>query len=204
MVPQGELESKPTQEGWRPPRWLVVALMLGMVVTGVMVLRERAAKRLVREAAARRLKTFAQAKAGSGAVLVSDSKLLPMLADDRDCRRQTTRLEFTSITVQAEDAGRVAELSNIDSLSFYCTRGTAAVLKAARELPITEVYFEMPDLEADEYWVLRDYQQLRKVHFEQVMDSTWIEEFRAALPGVEVETPFVRSDQDKLGHLHRG
>lgn len=80
-------------------------------------------------------------------------------------------------------------------MTFYCTHGTKDVLVAARTLPITSIYFEMPDLSAESYLILRDYAQLKKIRLEQVVDDEWIERLRSELPNVIVEAPYLRSKE---------
>ena len=124
-----------------------------------------------------------------------DSKLLPMLATDSDCQKNVTRLDFASTEIDSDDALYIAELPNVTSMTFYCTQGTKHALRAASKLPITDLFFEMPDLPVESYIMLKDFPHLKKVRFEQVMEDEWIERLKSELPGVNIDTPFPRSQE---------
>ena len=115
-----------------------------------------------------------------------------MLANDSECKQIVTSLDFTSTEIDVSDATAVGRLTNVTSMMFYCTTGTEHVLKAATDLPITDLYFEMPDLEAESYLMLKDFSNLKKVHFEHVMDSAWFERLKSELPGVDINSPFAQ------------
>lgn len=179
-----------------------VAGCLGVAITilailgfGMAQLRRQVQRSLERAGEQWRQKSFDAVKQGHSSALVSDSKLLPMLANDADCRRIVKRLDFASTDIDRSDASYVAELPNVTSMTFYCTRGTEELLLAARTLPITDLHFEMPDLPDTSYLILKDFPQLKKVRFEQVMDDAWIERLKSELPGVIVDAPFPRSQE---------
>ncbi len=135
-------------------------------------------------------------KSGNPRAWVMVSKLLPMLAGDPDCRRIVTSLEFTARHFDTTDAQSVSELKNVSSMMFYCTNGTKDLLHAARTLPvISEIYFEMPDMLPDDYMLLKEFPQLKKVRFEQVMDDEWIERLKSEMPSVLIDAPFPRSKE---------
>ena len=137
-------------------------------------------------------KSIDAVKMGNPTAWVMDSKVLPMLANDSECKQIVTSLDFTSTEIDASDATAVGRLTNVTSMMFYCTTGTEHVLKAATDLPITDLYFEVPDLEAESYLMLKDFSNLKKVHFEHVMDSAWIERLKSELPGVDINSPFAQ------------
>lgn len=134
-------------------------------------------------------------KNGDSRSLITDSKLLPMLASDADCRDRVTHLYFASTDIDPTDAKYLAELRNITSITFYCSRGTKEALVAARTLPIASIYFEMPDLSSEDYLILKDYSQLKGITLYQVVDDTWIERLKAELPKVAINAPFPRSKE---------
>jgi hypothetical protein len=72
------------------------------------------------------------------------------------------------------------------------------VLLASSSLPITDLYFEMPDLEMEDYLLLKDLPQLKKVRFEHIMEDEWIERLKNELPDVIIEAPFPRSKEPKM------
>ena len=131
----------------------------------------------------------------SGHVMVMDSKLLPMLANDSECKRIVTRLDFFMTEIDESDAEYVAELSNVTEMTFYCTSGTKALLQSAQLLPVEDLYFEMPGLLNESYLMLKDFAHLRKVRFEHVMDDEWIERLESELPNVIIDAPFPLSKE---------
>ncbi len=181
----------------RPMLRLVV--ILGVVIAGlaygIEFARRQAQLNFQLQQAEWRQKSFASVKHGDARAWVMDSKLLPMLANDLDCRRIVTSLDFTSTDIDPTDAGAVSQLENVSSMMFYCTTGTKALLLAARSLPITEIYFEMPDLTAESYLVLKDFPHLKKVRFEHVMEDEWIDRLQSELPDVIVDAPYPRSKE---------
>ena len=162
---------------------------------GITQLRQQARLSFERSKQEWRQKSFDAVKNGDSSALVMDSKLLPMLANDVDCRRIVTRLDFASTDIAASDARYVAELPNVTSITFYCTHGTKDLLLAAQMLPITDLYFEMPDLPVESYLMLKNFPHLKKVRFEHVMDDAWIDRLESQMPNVVVDAPFPRSQQ---------
>jgi hypothetical protein len=138
---------------------------------------------------------FDKVKQGDSSAVVIDSQLLPMLANDSQCQQVVTALEFAEINIESVDAPYVAQLKNVTRMSFYCTTGTKELLMHARSLPITELYFEMPDLLDEDYLILKDFPHLQKVHFEHVMEDEWIDRLKSKLPNVEVAAPFPLSKE---------
>lgn len=180
-------------------RTTVVLGILGLVGSGLVFyiahLRNQAQQQAVRDRAERRQKMFDRVKQGDSTASVFDSQLLPMLADDAECRLSVTGLEFGETEIDPVHAESVAQLENVTSISFYCTRGTEAVLVAARQLPIESLYFEMPDLPIESYLMLSEFPKLKLVHIEHVVDDAWIERLKFELPGVSLEIPFPSSKE---------
>jgi hypothetical protein len=173
----------------------VVLILGGILAVGIIQLREEARLSFERSKQQWRQKEFDSVKRGDSSALVMDSKLLPMLATDSDCQKNVTRLDFASTEIDSDDALYIAELPNITSMTFYCTQGTKHALRAAGKLPITDLYFEMPDLPVESYLMLKDFPHLKKVRFEQVMEDEWIERLKSELQGVNIDTPFPRSQE---------
>ena len=165
------------------------------VVFGIAQLRQQARRNLARRQAEWRQRSFDRVKQGDSSALVMDSELLPMLANDSECKQIVTGLDFASTNIDASDAKYVAQLQNVTSMTFYCTTGTRDLLLTARSLPITDIHFEMPDLTAESYLVLKEFPHLKKVRFEHVMDDEWIERLQSELPDVIVDAPFPRSKE---------
>ena len=162
---------------------------------GIAQLRQQARRNFERQQAESRQRSFNHVKQGDSSALVMDSKLLLMLANDSECKQIVTRLDFASTDIDASDAKYVAQLHNVTSITFYCTKGTEDLLLAARSLPVTDIHFEMPDLAVESYLILKDFPHLKKVHFEHVMDDEWIDRLKSELPDVIVDAPFPRSKE---------
>ena len=176
----------------------IIAIIAGAFAFGIAQLRQQARLSFEQSRQEWLQKSFDSVKQGDSSALVMSSKLLPMLADDADCKKTVTRLDFASTEIDASDASYVAGLPNVTSITFYCTRGTKDVLVAAQTLPITDLYFEMPDLPVESYLMLKDFPHLKKIRFEHVMDDEWIERLESEMPNVIVDAPFPRSQEPGL------
>lgn len=176
----------------------LVSVVIAGLAYGIVFARKQAQLNFQRQQAEWRQKSFDNVKQGDSRAWVMDSRLLPMLANDADCRQIVTSLDFTSTEIDPTDAQSVSQLKNVSSMTFYCTTGTKELLLAARTLPITDIYFEMPDLLQEEYLILKEFPQLTKVRFEHVMDDEWIERLESELPNVAVDAPFPRSKEPAL------
>lgn len=178
---------------------IIVPCIVGIFFIGfayaVSFARKQAQLQSQRQRAEWRQKAFELVKSGDEKAWVMDSKLLPMLASDPDCRQIVKRLEFTSTDIDATDSQAISELTNVSSMMFYCTRGTKDLLLAARTLPIDYIYFEMPDLRSEEYLILKEFPSLKHVRFEHVMDDEWIKRLESELTGVAIDAPFPQSKQ---------
>lgn len=168
----------------------VIAILGCGLVWGVNYVREQARLSHERSMKEFRERTFRAVKQGRSAASIMDSKLLPMLAQDADCRSIVTRLDFFSTTIDPSDTAFVGELSNVTSMSFYCTSGTKELLIAAEKLPITELYFEFTDLSDESFLILKRFPQLKQVRIEHIVKDWWIESLRSELPNVNVEAPY--------------
>lgn len=177
----------------------IIVSIGGVLGFGVIQLRQQARLSIERSREESRQKSFDSVKRGDSSALVMDSKLLPMLANDAECRKIVTRLDFASTEIAVSDASFVSELPNVSSMTFYCTRGTKDLLLAARTLPVTDLYFEMPDLSPESYLMLKDFPHLRKVQFEHVMDDKWIDRLKSELPNVMIDAPFPHSREPGFG-----
>lgn len=171
----------------------IAAIICGVIAIGLSQLRHQAQLSEERSKAEWRQKFFKHVKDGDSSALVMDSKLLPMLANGVDCQKNLTRIVFASTKIDPADCVFVADLPNVTSMSFYCTSGTKELLIAARKLPITGLYFEMPDLPVESYLMLKDFPHLKNVQFEHVMDDEWIDRLKSELPNVKIDASHPRS-----------
>jgi|GEM_PF-3022541 len=173
-------------------------IVVAALIFAVLRIQHVANRNLDRRQAESQQREFDRVKQGDSSALVMDSKLLSMLANDAECRQIVTSLIFASTNIDASDAKYVAELHKVTSMTFYCTRGTRELLLAARSLPIAEIYFEGPDLTDESYLILKDFPQLKKVQFEQIMEGEWIDRLKSELPHVIFEAPFPLSEEQGM------
>lgn len=167
-----------------------IAAVVFVVAFGINQIRLRAKLNQEQFKQEWRQKSFDAVKAGRSTAWIMDSKLLPMLANDADCKRIVTSLDFTSTEIDATDATSLAMLKNVTTITFYCTTGTEHALEVAKSLPITNLYFELPDLTPESYLILKDFANLENVHFEHVMAPGWVKRLESELPGVKIDAPF--------------
>ncbi len=185
----------------RPPIRLIVSLGVMLIAGGTLAfiahhLRQQSQYSLERKRQEIRDAEFEAVRQGDSSALVMDSRLLPMLAGNAECRKHVTSLTFAETEIDAADAPFVAQLSGVTSMTFYCTRGTQDLLLAARSLPVAELSFESPDLRPESYLILKDFPNLKRLRFEQVMDDAWIDRLKMEMPGVTIDAPYPASEQN--------
>ena len=173
----------------------VTVSVAALVVIGISHLRQQ--ERLSRDKMWQeyRENEFLSVKRGNSRPYVMDSELLPMSANDDDCIRVVTHLDFASTDMDASDAASVSKLVNVTSMTLYCTRGTRDLLLAARSLPITDLHFEMGDLSPESYFILKEFLQLKRIRIEHVVEDDWLAQLQSELPGVVVDAPYSRSKE---------
>jgi hypothetical protein len=176
----------------------VIGFLAVVFVLVVWQHRESTLRYMETQRAERRQSSFERVKNGESSVLVTDSKLLPMLANDSECKKIATELVFASLIIDPEDASHIGQLQNVSSLGFYCTEGTREVLIAAKLLPITRIYFEIPHLADEDYFLLTNFPKLEKVHFEQVMADDLIQRLKSEMPNVIIDATHLRSQEPGL------
>lgn len=175
--------------------WLCM-ILISAAALAVAVHNYQSGRQLERTRLEARQKQFNAVKQGDTSALIMDSRLLPMLADDADCRRLLTSLTFAATDIDSAHAPHVAKLTNVTSMTFYCTKGTKDLLLAARSLSLTDLSFEGPDLQPDSYLILKDFPHLKRVRFEQVMDDALIDRLKLEMPGVTIDAPHPASEQN--------
>jgi len=106
---------------------------------------------------------------------VIDALMLPMFAGDEECVSRIDALLFDMVTVTPELAAHVAQLKNVQRLSFYDTRGAEHVLANARNLPIRSIFFHQAGVPRDSLRSLADFPSLKAVYFQQVLHPDEIE-----------------------------
>jgi len=169
---------------------LTTALALAIAASfGIRYLREQSRVALERQQAAWRQKWFSDVKNGNCNVVVSDMRLLPMLAADSDCVANLVDVTFAMVNIEPADAKHISRLSNVQSIGFYDTRGAEHVLEHARDLPIQKLFFECAIVPGDCVRGLSEFPGLKQVRFEQVMDPDEIAILRTLPPTISVQIP---------------
>lgn len=171
--------------------FLVVSLaFVGLLVIGITFQREKQRLSFERQRTQWRQGSFDRVKRGDQFALIMDSKLLPMLANDADCIANLSGLSFSMTQITDEDARFVSQLSNVQTLSFYDTRGADLVLENARDLPITQMGFDMSRLYKDSLRTLSQFPDLSKLHFGHVMYPSEIAILKTLPPRITVHIPY--------------
>jgi len=171
--------------------FLVILILVAIALPlGISYLREQSRLELERLRAEWRQKWFDHVKKGHTQATVMDSLLLPMLANDPECVAKVQSLYFSMVNVDPEDAKNVARLTNVQDIGFYDTSGADVVLKHARGLPISSLFFEGSHLSHDSLRALSEFPKLKKVHFEHVMPLDEVAILKALPSRIFVEIPY--------------
>lgn len=170
---------------------LVVSMaFVGLLVIGIPFQREKQRLSFERQKAEWRQDAVERVKRGDQYALIMDSKLLPMLANDADCVANLNALSFSMMQMTDEDARFVSQLSNVETLSFYDTRGADLVLENARNLPIMQMGFDMSRLPKDSLRTLSESPDLSTLHFGHVMYPSEIAILKTLQPRITVHIPY--------------
>lgn len=134
-----------------------------------------------------RQELFEKVKHGESTPWVMDAELLSMLADDPECVRNVTSLQFSMSDLSDSRFKRTREFHQLRGINFYDCRNTDNVLEAVNGMPtIITVYFEVSDVNEESIRLLATLPNLKKVQFEQIMPPGEIELLRKLLPNVEL------------------
>jgi hypothetical protein len=187
-------KSDRTAQFRKPPRGclscLTTAVVFGILTPfGFRCLHEHSRVASEREELKRRQEVLNDVKGGRRTVIVSDARLLPMLADDPACVANLAEMTFSMVNITAEDAEQVSRLINVRSMVFYDTRGADYVLEHARHLPIERLFFEKARLSSDALSRLSQFRRLKTVHFEYDVYPDEIAILQSLPPDITVETP---------------
>jgi hypothetical protein len=188
------MTTAPTAQFRKPSRGclacLTAAVVLGAFTTfGVRCLHEHSRVALERQELEQRQELLNGVKGGRRTVIVRDTRLLPMLADDPACVANLAEMTFSMVNITAGDAAQVSRLINVRSMVFYDTRGADYVLEHARGLPIERLFFEKARLSSDSLRSLSQFPRLKTVHFEYDVHPDEIAILRSLPPRITVETP---------------
>lgn len=134
-----------------------------------------------------RQELFEKVKHGNSTPWVLDAELLSMLADDPDCVRNVTSLQFSMSDLSDSRFRRTREFHQLRGINFYDCRNTDNVLEAVNGMPtIITVYFEVSVVTEDGIRLLATLPNLKKVQFEQIMPPSEVGLLRKLLPNVEL------------------
>lgn len=192
----------------KPPspasRYCLIALIAlsALLVVGIPYLNEQKRVSLELQKAEWRQNEFNRVKNGAQDVLIMDSRLLPMLAQDADCIANAQQLKFSMTEITPDDARFISQLTNVKTLYFYDTHGAELVLENALDLPIGKMGFEMDRLSKDALRKLSDFPVLTDVHFEHVMYPDEIALLEKLPPRITVHIPHPAVNEP--GYKERG
>ena len=176
----------------------IIGLVLGAVIALIIQRQHQDRLTLQHSREQFRQNALAGVKQGDSSALVMDSELLRMLANDADCKRIVTRLNFAATAFNTEDSEAVAALSNVTSITFYSTTGTVHALLGAESLPITDLCFEGTDLQAASYLTLKNFPHLKRVRFEQLIEDQWVERLKVELPNTAIDATRLSSQRPEM------
>lgn len=181
---------------------VVMTAIAGLLVVGIPHLREQQRLSFERQKAEWRQQEFDRVKNGDHRAAIMDSKLLSMLARDADCIANLNELNFSMTQVTRDDAKFVSQFKNVQTLSFYDTHSAELILEHARDLPITEMRFEMARLSKDALRSLTDFPHLTKVRFGHVMYPNEIAVIKSLPERIAVHIPYPAENEP--GFKERG
>ncbi|MEN1680351.1 MAG: hypothetical protein AAGJ46_12225 [Planctomycetota bacterium] len=88
-------------------------------------------------------------KGKPGYAVIWDAETLAMLANDPDCVANATGARFSMMDCSDPRLGRISDLANVKTLTFYSCNNVEGVLAAAEAMPAVEmVFFEATDVDA--------------------------------------------------------
>lgn len=163
-----------------------VAGLVGFVV--LYIKSEQAAA--ARQRAASRASIVASVKSGRSETHIWDLEVLPLLADDADCRANLTSVWFdmTFVDDPADPRlDRIGELTKLQTIGFYDCRDTDRILWAAKDLPALEsLTFRGAAISERGTQALSAMPNLKNLDFQQIMSQPDIDRLRELLPNVEI------------------
>lgn len=110
-----------------------------------------------------------------------------LVANDSECAQRLTYLHFDMTDLNASAFSLVQKFPNIRKLSFYDCEGITTLLGYAANMPsVTEIHFDYMRPSDELLKRLAAIPNLRRLFFNDA-DKGELEEFRRALPNVQVE-----------------
>ncbi len=137
-----------------------------------------------------RAEVVSEVMAGDSSVVIDDLELLRLLAQNPRCTSTIERITFTMMTFDSEVAKFAGQFKKLRNLGFYDCHGADCVIVACSELPVEELFFETTAVSDDQLASLQNFKSLRKVRFEQIVDSRQAEILQQLPSTVTIEIPF--------------
>lgn len=141
---------------------------------------------------------LAKVVAGDRSVNIYDTELVSLLAANPTCVAAVDDIFFANVTINEKCAREIATFHQLRKLGFCSCRGAERVIAACGELPLEELFFETTPLSDEGIILLAGFKSLRRVHFEQVVDSPQFALLKALPSSTIVETPFLTDAEASL------
>jgi hypothetical protein len=143
--------------------------------------------------------TFEAVKNGRTQAGVSDVILLEMLANDPQCVENITSIWFTMADLGDSRFVRLREFKNAKEIGFYDCDNADNIVDIAKDMDAVEsLYFEVTQISPLSRQKLALFRNLKKVHFEQIVEDGVIDELEKLLPNVDVEAPYPASKEPSV------
>ena len=177
----------------------VVSVLVVQAVTSVREANKRSHAELERSRQKWRLVTVESVRNGRTQAGVSDVLLLEMLANDPQCVDTITSVWFHMADLVDPRFGRLREFKNAKEIGFYDCENADNIIDIAKEMDTVEsLYFEVTRISPQSRQNLAQFRNLKKVHFEQIVDDGVIDELNKLLPNVNVEAPYPASKEPSI------
>lgn len=173
---------------------LYVAIVLIVFFSGIVFVLRYEQQQSQRSRAIRRTNhradVVSRVVAGDSSVVIDDLELLRLLAQNPKTTLKIERVVLTMLTINPRDALCAGHFKNLRHLEFYDCHGADYFLEACSDLPVEELYFEATVVSDAQIASLSNFQSLKNVRFEQVVDAKVAAALRLLPSSVEVEIPF--------------
>jgi len=172
-----------------------IAVLVTLVVLAYSA-RKHTQSEFARDQQERRRRMFADVKSGRSDVSVSDAALIELLANDPKCVEALTLIHFFAADLSDPHFRRVADLVNVNEMSFYCCGNADNVIAVAKDMKsLRSLSFEGTPVSDQSLESLAEFQSLKGVRFEQVMADETIAWLNGLLPNVKVKAPYPASKE---------
>ena len=149
-----------------------------------------------------RVDQLSKVLAGDHSVNIYDTELVSLLAANPICVETVHNMFFANVTIDEKCAQQVATFHRLRKLGFCSCRDAERVIRSCVELPVEELFFETTPVSDEVIMLLPEFKSLRRVHFEQVVDSQQSTLLKALPSSTIVETPFLADGE--ASHVKQG